>query len=61
MKSPKVYIKDSGLLPVLLNLPTQSDLDGHPKVGASWEGFVVAQVIRVLAAEHEECYSRISS
>jgi predicted AAA+ superfamily ATPase len=56
VKSPKVYITDSGLLHGLLNLPTQRDLDGHPKVGASWEGFVIGQLISHLQAEPEECH-----
>jgi predicted AAA+ superfamily ATPase len=56
VKAPKVYIIDSGLLHTLLNLPTQRDLEGHPKVGASWEGFVVGQLIAHLRAEPEECH-----
>lgn len=56
VKSPKVYIADSGLLHTLLNLTTPADLDVHPKVGASWEGFVLAQVARQLGARADECY-----
>lgn len=56
VKSPKVYIKDSGLLHALLGLPTQKDIEGHPKVGASWEGFVIEQIIRLLSAQPEECF-----
>ncbi len=56
VKSPKVYVTDSGLLHGLLNLPTQRDLDAHPKVGASWEGFVIGQIARLLGARAEECY-----
>ena len=56
VKSPCVYVKDSGLLHVLLNLPTQRDLEGHPKVGASWEGFAIEQIIRFTGAAPEECY-----
>jgi predicted AAA+ superfamily ATPase len=44
VKSPKTYIRDSGLLHALLNIASVSDLQGHPIVGASWEGFVVEQV-----------------
>lgn len=50
VKSPKVYPEDSGLLHTLLNLPEQYDLEGHPKVGASWEGFVLQQLARLLPA-----------
>ena len=56
VKSPKVYLSDSGLLHSLLNLPTQQDLESHPKVGASWEGFVIEQLIVHLRAEPEECF-----
>jgi hypothetical protein len=56
VKAPKVYVADSGLLHALLNLPKQSDLEAHPKVGASFEGFVVEQIIRHVGAEPDECY-----
>jgi len=45
VKSPKLYIRDSGLLHSLLSLETPSYLLSHPKLGASWEGFVVEEVI----------------
>lgn len=45
VKSPKVYLRDSGLLHTLLGLATPDDLAGHPKVGASFEGFAVEQVL----------------
>jgi len=56
IKAPKVYISDSGVLHALLNLRTKRDLATHPKVGASWEGFVIDQIIRRLGAEREECF-----
>ena len=56
VKAPKVYLEDSGLLHSLLNLPTPHDLEGHPKIGASWEGFVIQQVIRRLGAHREETF-----
>ena len=56
IKSPKVYSADSGLLHALLNLHDMVDLEGHPKVGASWEGFAVDSVIRQLGARAEECF-----
>jgi predicted AAA+ superfamily ATPase len=56
VKAPKVYVVDSGILHSLLGLPTQSDIESHPKLGASWEGFVIEQLIRQLEAEPEECY-----
>lgn len=45
VKSPKVYIRDSGLLHALLNLVDHNALLGHPVVGASWEGFVIENLI----------------
>ena len=48
VKAPKIYIRDSGLLHALLQLPTWQDLHGHPKLGASWEGFALEQVIGAL-------------
>lgn len=56
VKSPKVYISDSGLLHALLGIATQHDLPGHPKTGASWEGFLMAQVTQHLGARREECF-----
>ncbi len=56
VKSPKVYLADCGILHALLNLPEQADLDAHPKCGASWEGFVIEQVVSRLGAKHDECH-----
>jgi len=56
VKAPKVYLADSGLLHTLLNVPEEVDVLGHPKCGASWEGFVMEQVVRHLGARPEECY-----
>ena len=44
VKSPKMYMRDSGLLHALLNIETLDDLMGHPVVGHSWEGFVIEQI-----------------
>lgn len=56
VKSPKVYLADSGLLHSLLGLETLHDLEGHPKLGASWEGFALEQVVRTIGARPEECF-----
>jgi predicted AAA+ superfamily ATPase len=45
VKSPKVYVRDSGLLHALLYLRTMDDVLGHPVAGASWEGFVIENVL----------------
>src|SRR5208283_2959784 len=46
VKAPKVYIRDSGLLHALLGIANRLDLESHPKVGASWEGYAVEEVIK---------------
>jgi predicted AAA+ superfamily ATPase len=56
VKAPKVYVNDSGIHHALLNLRTFEDLESHPKVGASWEGFVVNQITRHLGADSDETY-----
>lgn len=48
VKSPKVYVRDSGLLHALLNLPDVNSLIGHPMAGPSWEGFIVEQICALL-------------
>jgi len=55
IKSPKVYIRDSGLNHALLRIRTFGDLAGHPSVGASWEGFVIEQLVALLP-ENSEFY-----
>jgi len=56
VKAPKVYIADSGLLHTLLGLTTMHDLEGHPKIGASWEGFAIENVVRQLGVERSDCF-----
>jgi triosephosphate isomerase len=56
VRSPKIFIADSGLLHTLLGIASERDLERHPKIGASWEGFALAQVIARLRADPEECY-----
>jgi len=46
VKAPKVYVRDTGLLHALLGVSNQHDLESHPKVGASWEGYAVEEVIK---------------
>ena len=48
VKSPKVYVRDSGLLHALLSIETLQRLSGHPVIGASWEGFVIENLLSVL-------------
>lgn len=56
IKSPKVYFRDSGILHRYLSVATFHDLERHPKIGASWEGFVIESVIQALGLEDGECY-----
>lgn len=48
LKSPKVFVRDTGLLHSLLGLPDRTTLLGHPKLGASWEGFVIEQLLTIM-------------
>ena len=48
MKSPKVYIRDSGLLHALLGIVDYNSVAGHPVVGASWEGFVIENLLSIV-------------
>lgn len=56
VKAPKVYLRDSGVMHRFLGLRNRDALDRHPKVGASWEGFVLENVIRALSLEDRQCY-----
>jgi predicted AAA+ superfamily ATPase len=58
VKSPKVYLRDAGLLHALLGIRDSDDLSGHPSAGASWEGFVVEQVCARLPAGTPVSYYR---
>jgi len=46
VRAPKVYVRDTGLLHALLGIPNQRELESHPKVGASWEGYAVEEVLK---------------
>lgn len=56
VKSPKLYLRDSGVLHTLLDIADRVQLERHPKVGASWEGFCLEAVIHRLGARREECF-----
>lgn len=55
VKSPKVYIRDSGLLHTLLGITSDSFMN-HPKVGASWEGYALEEIIRTLDLNRQQVY-----
>jgi predicted AAA+ superfamily ATPase len=58
VKSPKIYIRDSGILHAMLGIVHLKDLQGHPIVGASWEGFVVEQIANNLPIGAQIFYYR---
>lgn len=56
VKAPKVYFRDSGILHNLMGLARPADLQTHPRLGASWEGFALETVLRALAVPSEEAF-----
>jgi predicted AAA+ superfamily ATPase len=60
-KSPKVYIQDSGLLHCLLGIRSVDELYGHPVAGASWEGWVLEQLVRVLGPAWQLSFYRTAA
>jgi uncharacterized protein len=60
-KSPKIYIRDSGILHALLGTLTFDQLQTHPSIGASWEGFVIEQIIRIVPASRQFYFFRTSA
>lgn len=58
VKSPKVYVRDSGLVHALLGIETSEDLAAHPALGASWEGFVIAQILALMPDGWQAFYYR---
>ena len=55
VKNPKIYMRDSGIFHTLLGVGTE-DLTNHPKVGASWEGFALEEIVRFNQLDQEDCY-----
>jgi predicted AAA+ superfamily ATPase len=56
VKAPRIYLRDSGILHALLGLRTGQEVLAHPRFGASWEGFVVEQIISLAGAERDAFY-----
>jgi predicted AAA+ superfamily ATPase len=56
VRAPKLYIRDSGLLHALLGIDSEDALQVNPKLGASWEGFALEQILSVYRIESEEAY-----
>lgn len=61
VKSPKVYIRDSGLVHCLLGIPSLTELSGHPVVGASWEGFVIETLLGQLPWPSQASFYRTAA
>ena len=61
IKAPKTYVRDSGLAHALLGLDTLDDVLGHPVAGASWEGHVVANLLRAVPARTEASFYRTAT
>ncbi len=56
VRAPRVYLADSGLAHSLLGIADREQLQRHPKVGATFEGFVIAQLVRQLGVEWRDCH-----
>ena len=56
VKAPRVYVADTGLLHALLALDSGTALLGHPKAGASWEGFAMQETVRILGVDWDRCF-----
>ncbi len=56
IKTPKIYIRDSGLLHALVGVQSQEGLQVYPRLGASWEGFALEEIIKINHAQPEECF-----
>jgi predicted AAA+ superfamily ATPase len=61
VKSPKVYVRDSGIVHALLRLPTREDVLGHPVAGGSWEGFVVESLLDAASEGTDATFYRTSA
>lgn len=56
VRPPKVYVADPGILHALLGIRSREHLLSHPKVGASWEGFVIGQIMHLMRGSPAQCY-----
>jgi len=61
VKSPKVYVRDSGLVHALLGLEDHNALSGHPVVGTSWEGFVIENILAAVPPRTVPCFYRTAA
>jgi uncharacterized protein len=61
VRTPKVYVRDTGLLHALLGIQSQEDLLGHPVVGPSWEGMLLENILDALPSSAQSCFYRTSA
>jgi predicted AAA+ superfamily ATPase len=61
VKAPKIYLRDSGLAHRMLNIPDFETLLGHPAIGASWESFVIENILRALSDKWQHSFYRTSA
>lgn len=57
VKTPKIFFRDSGLFHALMGIGSEEDLIVHPKLGASWEGFALTEILRQLPGEDASFYA----
>jgi len=61
VKSPKIYLRDTGLLHALFGIQSHEQLLGHPAAGASWEGWCLEEVLSVVPSNTVACFYRTSA
>jgi hypothetical protein len=61
VKAPRIYLRDSGLAHRMLNIPDSETLLGHPAIGASWESFVIENILRTLSDKWQHSFYRTSA
>ena len=61
VKSPKIYLRDSGLLHALLAVENRVQLQGHPKLGASWEGFAIEEILALIGNDKNAYFWSVHS
>lgn len=61
VKSPKIFIRDSGILHALMNVHDMNSLLAHPKMGSSWEGFVIENILNLIDSRWTYSYYRTST
>ncbi len=58
VKSPKIFVRDSGILHNLLNIDSEAVLEGHPMKGNSWEGYAIEQILQIAGSQYKPWFYR---